>query len=69
MDDFDVMHLPPNYTDADRAARDEVSEKLNELQREYQDLCAPLVKQLTDIDARYAPRVVLIPALSPLEAD
>lgn len=61
MNDFEVRHLPPSYSEADRAARDDIADKLHLLQRECQDLCAPLVKRLTEIDARYAPKVVLIP--------
>jgi hypothetical protein len=61
MVDFEVVRLPPNYSDADRTARDDIADKLHRLQRDCQNLCAPLVKRLTEIDSRYAPKVVLIP--------
>jgi len=58
---FDVVILPPQYSDVDQEYRKQLLEYLARLQDSYRKQAEPIIKRLADIDARYAPRAVIAP--------
>lgn len=64
---FEIVSLPKAYTEADQARRDAIMKDLRDLQRSYQKAAEPYFKALTDIEMRYPPRIMLVPATVKLE--
>lgn len=64
---FKVITLPPHYSEADEERRAELMRLLAEMQDRFRRETEPLIRALADIDAHYAPRMVIFPdAASPL---
>lgn len=61
MSEHEIIALPPELSDADAERDRELRAELAKLHREYQDRCRSIIEQITKIQARYMPRVILVP--------
>ncbi len=55
------VRLPPDYSESDRKLIEAIRMKLSNLQQSYQAQAAPLVRQLSEIEAKYPPRGYFLP--------
>jgi hypothetical protein len=55
-----VNVIPPNYSDADRARRKRAIERIEEIKNEFLALIQPYLSELSVIESRYTPSVVLV---------
>jgi hypothetical protein len=58
---FDTITLPPSYSPEHQEAREKIMLEMDELQREMRERSRPLLDMLSEIDACYAPRYIIVP--------
>jgi hypothetical protein len=58
--DFDIVRLPPRYSEADEENRKVILEALKQLEEDFRKYAKPYLDQLAGIEERYQPRSMLV---------
>lgn len=56
---MEIVNLPPSYSAVDAQLREFYHQRLAEIERRAREEAEPIMRKLAEIDAHYAPRMVI----------